>query len=147
MRAVVSFRRVLALAFYFGLASISINAQLVKAPSLNGNLPSSQWILSNGSQGKDFVFCLPLNDCPTCAITAREIYVTSAKNTAFYYEVPALGFKTRLQVKANQVTIINGASGLYPMPEVVPSEQVSDLGLSITADDPVSVYVYNGKEV
>ncbi|MFN4769655.1 MAG: choice-of-anchor D domain-containing protein [Candidatus Kapaibacterium sp.] len=103
--------------------------------------------MSNGSQGKEFVFCLPLNDCPTCQVTAREIYVTSAKNTAFYYEVPALGFKTRLQVKANQVTVINGASGMYPMPEIVSGEQISDLGLSITADDPVSVYVYNGKDV
>lgn len=127
--------------------SFLTHAQLQKAPSLSGAKPTSQWILSNGSQGKDFVFCLPLNDCPTCTITAREIYVTSAKNTAFYYEVPALGYKTRLQVKANQVTIINGASGMFPMPEIVASEQVSDLGLSIKADDPVSVYVYNGKDV
>lgn len=131
----------------FGIGSVRASAQLMKAPRLNGSKPTAPWILSNGSQGKDFVFCLPLNDCPTCSITAREVYVTSSKNTSFLYEVPALGFKTRLQVKANQVTVINGASGMFPMPEIVGSEQISDLGLSIKADDPVSVYVYNGKDV
>ncbi len=122
-------------------------AQLVKAPSLNGAKPTSQWILNNGSQGKEFVFCLPLNDCPTCQVTAREIYVTSSKNTSFYYEVPATGFKTRLTVQAFQVRVIDGASGMFPMPEISSSEQVSDLGITISADDNVSVYVYNGKDV
>ena len=33
------------------------------------------------------------------------------------------------------------------MPEIEISEQISDLGLRITSNDPVSVYVYNGKNV
>ncbi len=134
----------------FGLGTATTfagKAKPPKTPKPQGSKPTPQWIMNNGSQGREFVFCLPLNDCPTCPPTAREIYVTSSKNTAFDYEVPALGFKSRLQVKAGKVTVINGAGGVFPMPEIEPSETASDLCMSIKADDNVSVYVYNGKNV
>ncbi len=129
------------------LALYPLSAQVKKAPTVQGGKPTSEWILNNGSQGRDFVFCLPLNDCASCGATAREIYVTSSKNTSFDYEVPALGFKSRLRVTAGKVTVIDGAGGVFPIPEVIGSETVSDLCISIKADDYVSVYVYNGKQV
>ncbi len=122
----------------------SIVAQLSKATHPQSK-PTAQWMLNNGSQGKEFVFCLPMNDCPNCFVTARQIYVACSKNTLIDYEVPAVGFKKRVAVQANVVSVLDFSS--FPMDEINESEKVSDMCFSIRSDDNVSVYVYNGKDV
>jgi len=108
-------------------------------------IPSAQELLTNGSQGKEFYFCFPLNDSPIQPVTAREIYVTSSRNTQFRYEIPGLGFQKVFNVQAMRVTVLSLRD--VPMPEAEESEVPLDLAARIIADDPVSVYVYNGKQV
>ncbi|MBL7974924.1 MAG: hypothetical protein JNJ85_08430, partial [Candidatus Kapabacteria bacterium] len=126
-------------------AVISIYAQGYKAPTLQGNAPSAQYLLNNGSQGKEFIFCLPLNDCMPCPTTARNIYITSSKNTTFTYEIVGTGFKRVFQVKAFKVTTLDQND--VPIPEIELSETNSDDVIRITSKDNLSVYVYNGKQV
>jgi hypothetical protein len=91
------------------------------------------------------VFCFPLNDNQVQPVTAREIYVTSSRNTKFKYELPGIGFQKVFTVQAMRVTVLTLRD--VPMPEAEESEVPLDLAARITADDPISVYVYNGKSV
>ncbi|GIV56049.1 MAG: hypothetical protein KatS3mg040_0817 [Candidatus Kapaibacterium sp.] len=121
------------------------SAQELRAPRGTGRIPTAAELLTNGSQGKEFYFCFPLNDSPQQPVTAREIYVTSSRNTRFRYEIPGLGFQKVFNVQAMRVTVLTLRD--VPMPEAEESEVPLDLAVRIVADDPVSVYVYNGKQV
>jgi len=127
------------------LSAITTQAQYMGAPRFAGRVPTAAELLTNGSQGREFVFCFPLNDSPIQPITAREIYVTSSRNTKFKYELPGLGFTKVFTVQAMRVTVLTLRD--VPMPEAEESEVPLDLAARITADDPISVYVYNGKQV
>lgn len=139
-------RRICLLTIYVFLSALPVFAQgLMKAPRFQGAKPTAAEMLTNGSQGKDFYFCLPLNDNAVQPITAREIYVTASKNTEFVYEVPNLGYRRTFKVTALKVTTLK--LGNVPMPEISESEIISPDGIRISSKDLISVYVYNGKSV
>ncbi|MCX7929543.1 MAG: hypothetical protein N2663_02340 [Chlorobi bacterium] len=127
------------------LLTVESSTQILRQPRFAGRVPTAAELLNNGSQGREFVFCFPLNDSPIQPITAREIYVTSSRNTRFKYEIPGLGFQKVFTVQAMRVTVLTLRD--VPMPEAEDSETPLDMAARITADDPVSVYVYNGKSV
>jgi hypothetical protein len=127
----------------FSITSNGLVAQLIKSPvKLNGGVPNAGQLLNNGSQGKEFVFCLPLNDNGIQPARAKEIYVASSKKTRIYYEYN--GTRQAFQLLPLKVLVLKEPN--ITLPEAEESE-ASQPAIRITSDDPVSVYVYNGKDV
>lgn len=125
------------------LSAYGAVAQSAHAPRTASRVPSAVELLTNGSQGKEFFVCYPLNDNPAQPPTAREIYIASSRNTRVRYECK--GTVKVFTVQAMKVLVLKEPD--VALPEIGESETISNDVIHISAADPISVYVYNGKVV
>ncbi|MFN8358566.1 MAG: hypothetical protein U0264_01505 [Candidatus Kapaibacterium sp.] len=115
---------------------------------LRNRIKNADFVLSNNSTSKDFWFAIPLNTVKTHPTLALEIYVTSLYATTVTVEVPGTGFVISKKIKANDVAVFSSKDGSASFDwEVVSSQTPDNRGVHVTATEPVSVYVFNGKEV
>lgn len=68
----------------------------------------------------------------------KVVMITSKYNTSGTIEIPLQDWSTTFSVTANNVTIID----LPNFSEVIPSEEITDLGIRLTSGEPVSVYIH-----
>lgn len=122
---------------------MSTIAQVMQSPRVTGRIPSAAQLLTNGSQGKEFYICFPLNDNRAQPVTAREIYIASSRNTRIRYECQ--GTVKVFNLQAMKVLVLKEPD--VALPEVSESEVISNDVIRLTSPDPISVYVYNGKVV
>lgn len=119
------------------------NAQDVRTPRVTARIPTAAELLTNGSQGKEFYVCYPLNDSYLQPPTAREIYVASSRNTTVRYEFQ--GTVKVFTVQAMKALVLKEPE--VSLPEISESETIINSVIRLTSPDPISVYVYNGKQV
>lgn len=122
---------------------MSTIAQVMQSPRVTGRIPSAAQLLTNGSQGKEFYICFPLNDSYAQPVSAREIYIASSRNTRVRYECQ--GTVKVFNLQAMKVLVLKEPD--VALPEVPESETVSNAVIRLTSPDPISVYAYNGKVV
>lgn len=104
------------------------------------------YILSNSAYGKEFYIAIPPNEVPNYNENVLEIYVTSLKETVVTLESPSVGMYLSKQVTPGFITTFSSANGETTFQwEVRESEVITDLGLRLIADEPISVYVLNSK--
>lgn len=102
----------------------------------------------NSSQGREFWIAFPPNEIPQHTPKFLEVYVASAKNTTVRMECPPMGIDLRKPVKSMQITTFSTFTGEIAWAyEVRESEVVTDLGFKFSADQPLSIYVINSKQV
>lgn len=107
---------------------------------------------ANGAQGTEFIVAFPLNDgSPLEADPQMEIYIATSYDQAVvdvqYLETNS---KTRYIIVKDQIRTLNaGNGGVNPSWEIEAnqSEIVTQKGIIITSDKPISVYVINAKSV
>ncbi len=114
-------------------------------------IPSAAQMLNNSAQGREFWIAIPPNEFdggyPALEL---EIYVTSSRDTKVTIEHPGSGFSITKPVKAYSITTLSTAP---PDPstnwawEIRDDEKASNQGIHLTADQPISVYVLNAKDV
>ncbi len=117
---------------------------------------SPQWLLDNGTQGREFWIAFPQNENTNYrgaggdgAFRLLEIYVTSSVDTKFMLHIPGLGIgPIPYKVEAMKITTISSQGG--PLNE---SLEMRDEGggkslkaIHITAEDPISVYVMSAHQ-
>ncbi len=108
-------------------------------------LPAPIEMLNNSAQGREFWIAIPPNEVPTHTPHVLEIYVTSAKRTKVTLSSNT-GFKITKTVEPMQITTFTTADGSLSWQwEVRESERITQKGLKLEADQPISVYVLNGK--
>ncbi|MDW8074717.1 MAG: hypothetical protein RMK00_02965 [Bacteroidota bacterium] len=120
-----------------------LQAQVIRSPHFAGRIPTAAELLTNGSQGKEFYVCFPLNDSYQQPVTAREIYIASSRNTRVRYECQ--GAVKVFTIQAMKVLVLKEPD--VALPEVTDSETPLNAVIRLTSPDPISVYVYNGKQV
>ncbi|MFN8358565.1 MAG: hypothetical protein U0264_01500 [Candidatus Kapaibacterium sp.] len=132
-------------AFFYVL--IPANAQQLQADILN-QLKSSTLQLTNSNQSKEFWLAVPLNESKAQPTLNLEFYVTSQYNSYVTIEVPGSGFIMTKKIKALEVAVFSTKTGTANFDWEIESSQVPDnKGIHIFGDKPLSVYVFNGKEV
>lgn len=107
--------------------------------------PSPEYMLFNSAQGREFWIAIPPNEVPNYTTNVLEVYITSAVDCQVTMEAPGIGFKKIKQVYAMQITTFSTEDGMGFFWEIRQSERVTDKGVRITADQPISVYVLNAK--
>lgn len=130
-------------AFAMLVLSSHASAQNLHAPRVAGRIPTAAELLTNGSQGKEFYVCYPLNDSYRQPTTAREIYIASSRNTTVRYEFQ--GSVKVFTLQAMKVLVLKQPD--VALPEISESETIVNSAIRLTSPDPISVYVYNGKQV
>lgn len=130
-------------AFAMLVLSSHASAQNLHAPRVAGRIPTAAELLTNGSQGKEFYVCYPLNDSYLQPTTAREIYIASSRNTTVRYEFQ--GSVKVFTLQAMKVLVLKQPD--VALPEISESETIVNSAIRLTSPDPISVYVYNGKQV
>jgi len=124
------------------------------SPNMSAKFPSADQMLFNSAQGRDFFVAIPPNEDDrqpygNTGELALEIYVTSSKNCTVSLEIPGIGKKITKKVTAFMITTFSSVQqeisfGL----EVRTSEKVlDDKGIWLHADQPISVYVLNHRNV
>ena len=68
----------------------------------------------------------------------KVVMITSKYNTSGTVEIPLQNWSTSFSVSANNVTIIT----LPSFSEVIPSEEITELGIRLSSGLPVSVYTH-----
>lgn len=68
----------------------------------------------------------------------KVVMITSKQNTEGTVSIPGLGFSRNFNVEANQVVIIDLPAGS----EFVGSETIKNIGVNVSSDQPVSVYIH-----
>ena len=97
------------------------------------------WLVSvqgQSSEGKDFWFSFM--EHRDIGINNKVVMITSESNTSGLIEIPFYNFSENFTVQPNQVTIV-------PLPsytENLGSGQISDKGIHLSSNDPVSVYLH-----
>lgn len=97
------------------------------------------WFVSvqgQSSEGKDFWFSFM--EHRDIGINNKVVMITSESNTSGLIEIPFYNFSENFTVQPNQVTIV-------PLPsytENLGSGQISDKGIHLSSNDPVSVYLH-----
>ena len=97
------------------------------------------WLVSvqgQSSEGKDFWFSFM--EHRDVGINNKVVMITSESNTSGLIEIPFYNFSENFTVQPNQVTIV-------PLPsytENLGSGQISDKGIHLSSNDPVSVYLH-----
>ncbi|MCX6153354.1 MAG: choice-of-anchor D domain-containing protein [Candidatus Kapabacteria bacterium] len=131
----------LTFSFFCNLVAGSNDAEKKKKDMIRDNL------LYNSAQGREFWLAIPPNEKAGYSAHALEMYITSSKNTSVTMELPNLGVMVSKDVKAMEITTYSSLSGDMNWDwEVRESEEVSNKGIHLTADQPISVYVLNAKQ-
>ncbi len=127
--------------FALFLVSFLVSGDLIaKKPKL-----TPEQMLFNSAQGREFWIAIPSNEQPNFTTHSLEIYITSAKATNVRLELPS-GQIINKQVKPFQITTISTETGDIGWDlEIWESERITEQGIHITADQPLSVYVLNAK--
>ncbi len=100
------------------------------------------------NEGKEFWLAIPLNEGKTQPTISLEIYVTSQYNATVTLEVPGAGFLATKKIKAYEVATFTTKNATANFDWEVVSSQVPDnKGIHIFGDKPLSVYIFNGKDV
>lgn len=109
-------------------------------------IPGPIEMLNNSAQGREFWIAIPPNEIPGYSPNVLEIYVTSAKRTQVKLTNPYTGLEIIKNVEPMQITAFSSANGELGWDwEVRESERITGKGLSLEADQPISVYVLNAK--
>ncbi len=107
--------------------------------------PAPIEMLNNSAQGREFWIAIPPNEVPDYNPNVLEIYVTSAKRTKVTLSSNT-GFSMTKTVEPMQITTFTTADGSLGWDwEVRESERITQKGLKLEADQPISVYVLNAK--
>lgn len=115
-------------------------------PILEKRKPAPIEMLNNSAQGREFWIAIPPNEVPNYTPNVLEIYVTSAKRTKVTLTNPTSGLIVNKVVEPLQITTFTSARGEIGWEwEVRESEQITNKGLKLEADQPISVYVLNAK--
>ena len=99
-------------------------------------------IFASGQSNEGTEFWFAFMEHRDVNANTKVAMITSKTNTSGTISVPGQGWSQSFSVTANNVSIIN----LPAYTEVVGSESVNNVGIRITSNDPVSVYMhqYNG---
>jgi hypothetical protein len=115
-------------------------------PDKQKRVPGPIEMLNNSAQGREFWIAIPPNEIPSHTPNVLEIYITSAKRTMVRLYNPYTGLLLNKIVEPMQITTFSTAAGEIGWDlEVRESEQITGKGLQIEAEQPISVYVLNGK--
>jgi hypothetical protein len=116
-------------------------------------MPISPEMLFNSAQGREFWLAIPPNEADGQPLgntndISIDIYVTSSYDTKVTVEIPGIGFILTKKVEAFKVTQFttwgNETSFNWELRE---SEKISNMGIHVFADKPISVYVLNHRNV
>ncbi|MDQ1265074.1 MAG: Choice-of-anchor protein, partial [Bacteroidota bacterium] len=103
-------------------------------------------LLYNSAQGREFWIAIPPNEVPGYSPNVLELYVTSGKKTAVTLEMPTSGMTLTKPIDPMEITTYSSGSGEITFQlECRESEQITDKGIRLTAEQPISVYVLNAK--
>jgi len=145
-----SFVKVLFTILFASVLAFPIQAQTLdaKTEAIRKKIKDADRVLNNTAQGREFWLAVPLNDVKAQPTLQLEFYVTSSYNTLVTMEVPGTGFIRSKKLQANRVVIFTTKDGsaTYDF-EIVSSQTADPRGIHITADQAISVYVMNGKQV
>ncbi|GBD07432.1 hypothetical protein HRbin21_01257 [bacterium HR21] len=122
------------------LAALTVQGQSAK-------VPPAEWILNNSAQGREFWIAIPPNEVDGYPGQLLEIYVTSSYNTEVTLYSALDGRVIRKPVRAMDITTFSLLNGeLFWSDEIRESETVTQKGIRLSAPQPISVYVLNGKQ-
>lgn len=100
-----------------------------------------------GSQGTEFWIAIPANDFPQQPVTSLDVQIASAYSTEVTVYDAAGDQTYRRNIEPYVVRILNDTRGETNWSwEVREIERVVKKGIRITAPQPISVYVLNGKD-
>ncbi|MBS1537098.1 MAG: choice-of-anchor D domain-containing protein [Bacteroidetes bacterium] len=145
-----SFVKVLFTILFASVLAFPIQARTLdaKTEAIRKKIKDADRVLNNTAQGREFWLAVPLNDVKAQPTLQLEFYVTSSYNTLVTMEVPGTGFIRSKKLLANEVVIFTTKDGSATYDFEIVSSQVADpRGIHITADQAISVYVMNGKQV
>ncbi len=127
---------------------VQLQAQDAKMDAIRKKIKDADRVLNNTAQGREFWLAVPLNDVKAQPPIQLEFYITSSYNTLVTLEVPGTGFIRSKKLLANQVAIFSTKDGSASYDfEIVTSEIADPRGIHITADQAISVYMMNAKQV
>ena len=110
--------------------------------------PAVKYAVTNGAQGKEFWLAIPPNELLPFPVDNLEIYVTSAYDTEITVFESATGMTYKRLISAGEITTLSDANGTVSwQSEIREYENPLDLGIRITAEDPITVSVLNNKAV
>ena len=129
------------------LSVIALTIAVVGSAEAQRKIPTAEEMLSvNGSLGKEFWIAIPPNEIPPFPVTSLEIYIASSFDTEVTVYDAAGGTQYKRKITAGQVRTLSDKRGETNWTwEVREYEQVVNKAIRITADQPISVYVLNGK--
>lgn len=136
------------LAAVFLCASSVMMAQSGKTEIVK-KIPTAAQMLNNSAQGREYWIAIPPNEWDGPYQSRElELYVTASKDTKVTLEYPGTGFQVTKSVKAMQITTFTTADESANWSwEVREDEKPANMGIHLTADQPISVYVLNAKQV
>lgn len=107
------------------------------------------FMMQNSNMGKTFYFAIPQNDIKSgLEEETIAIYVCSFTDTKVKLKYPCLGVERIKEVKAFKPTIFSNATNDVSFNwEITESEVIGSEAIILTADDPVSVYVLNSRNI
>jgi hypothetical protein len=111
--------------------------------------PPIPYLLENSCMGTDFWVAIPQNEDPMNALRypVIEIVVSSNYNTSVNLEVPDLGITRTKPIKAYDYVSFSTKEGdLQTLLEISEGDQVTNKGIHLTSEKPISVYIINCKE-
>lgn len=145
-----SFFKVLFTILFASVLTFPLHGQTsdAKTEAIRKKIKDADRVLNATAQGREFWLAMPLNDSKAQPTLALEFYVTSSYNTLVTLEVPGTAFISSKKLIANQIAIFTTKNGsaTYDF-EIMTSETNDPRGIHIYADQAISVYVMNAKEV
>ncbi len=130
--------------------ALPIQAQTLdaKTEAIRKKIKDADRVLNNTAQGREFWLAVPLNDVKAQPTIQLEFYITSSYNTLVTMEVPGTGFIRSKRLLANQIVIFSTKDGSASYDfEIVTSQIADPRGVHIFADQAISVYMMNAKQV
>ncbi|MDW8225567.1 MAG: hypothetical protein RMK93_06050, partial [Bacteroidota bacterium] len=129
----------------YPVIALALAASVVLAR--NPKVPPADWILNNSAQGREFWIAIPPNEVDGYPGQLLELYVTSSYNTEVTLFSAMDGRVIRKPVRAMDITTFSLLNGdLFWTDEIRESETVTQKGIRLSAPQPISVYVLNGKQ-
>ncbi len=139
---------------FFFYITTTVLVMLALSQTIIAKPPTVDKMLFNSAQGKEFWIAIPPNEADGQPLgntgeIGLEIYVTSSKNCTVTMEIPGADKKVTKKVSAMNITTFTSTQqDLTFNMEVRESEKIlTDKGIWIHADQPISVYVLNHRNV
>jgi len=138
-------KRLMANAILVLICLVGMNSLSAQDFDKQKRVPGPIEMLNNSAQGREFYIAIPPNEVPNYSPNVLEIYVTSAKRTTVRLTTPT-GLSVNKLVEPLSITTFSSENGELGWDwEVRESEQITQKGLKLEADQPISVYVLNAK--